>query len=85
MVNVWESVDAAHEARQFCDIYGLESTVLLDESGEFIGRTEVRGVPFNLVVGEDGVVLGAGLTHPEELTEFLESRGLIAPEAQDVE
>lgn len=77
MVNVWESVDADVEASRFCRIHGLEGPVLLDESGQFIARAQVRGVPFNLVVDRDGTVLGAGLTHPDELVRFLESRGLI--------
>lgn len=79
MVNVWESVDAAAEARRFCRIYDLSSPVLLDESSAFIERAGIRGVPFNLVVDSDGTVIGAGLTHPEELVHFLESRGLMEP------
>jgi hypothetical protein len=79
MINVWESLDAAAEAGRFCDIYELKSPVLLDERSELIERVMVRGVPFNLVIDETGMVLGAGLTHPEELVAFLEATGMLEP------
>ncbi len=67
MVNVWEHFDAAAEARQFADIYGVEGTVLLDEEGALLRAAGVRGVPFNLLVDEAGVVRAAGFTDPVAL------------------
>lgn len=78
MINVWESLDSAHEARTFCDIHGITTPVLIDESGQLIEQMQVRGVPFNLVVDESGTVVGAGLTHPDELVELLESTGMLS-------
>jgi hypothetical protein len=67
MVNVWEHFDAALEARQFADIYGVEGTVLLDETGALVKSAGIRGVPFNLLVDEGGVVRAAGFTDPAAL------------------
>jgi hypothetical protein len=64
MVNVWEHLDAAAEARQFADIYGVEGSILLDEAGALVQAVGVRGVPFNLLVDEGGVVRAAGFTDP---------------------
>jgi hypothetical protein len=67
MVNVWEHFDAAEEARNFCDIYEVEGTVLLDEQGSLISAAGVRGVPYNLLVDEEGIVQAAGFTDPASL------------------
>lgn len=77
MINVWEHHDAAGEARQFCQVHGVEGTVLLDETAEYLGRLGVRGVPFNLVVDESGIVRAAGVTHPGELEAAVASIGAL--------
>ena len=73
MVNIWESVGAAAEARQFAAVWGLEGTVLLDEPGRYAAQLGIRGVPFNLAVDAAGVVRAAGLTTPGELRQAVES------------
>lgn len=67
MINVWEHHEAATEARQFCQVHGLSGTVLLDETAEYLGRLKVRGVPFNFLIDESGVVRAAGITHPSDI------------------
>ncbi|HET7407768.1 MAG TPA: thioredoxin fold domain-containing protein [Mycobacteriales bacterium] len=67
MVNVWESVDPAGEARHFCDIYGVEGTVLIDETGDYAAALGIRGVPMNVFVDTDGTAVEVGATTPDEL------------------
>lgn len=67
MVNVWESVDAFTEARDFCARYGVGGTVLVDETGASAAALGVRGVPCNVLVDADGTVREVGATRPDEL------------------
>jgi predicted DsbA family dithiol-disulfide isomerase len=48
-------------------MWGIEATVLLDESGEYARRLGVRGVPTNVVVDSDGTVRDVGLVRLDEL------------------
>lgn len=73
MVNVWESIGAAAEARQFADVWGLQGTILLDEPGQYAAQLGVRGVPFNLIVDSTGMVRAAGLATPHELEQAVRS------------
>lgn len=68
MVNVWESVDAATEARHFAEVWGLEGTILLDETGGYAARLGIHGVPCNVVVDARGVVRSVGAATPGELS-----------------
>jgi hypothetical protein len=52
---------------RFCEMWGLEGTVLLDETGEYARSLGVRGVPTNLVVDADGVVRAFGVSRLDEL------------------
>lgn len=67
LVNVWESVAAREEAKWFCEVWGLEGDVLLDETAEFTRSLGIRGVPMNVAVDEHGIVRAVGATTPEEL------------------
>lgn len=67
MVNVWESVDPVREAQQFCDIYGVAGTVLVDATGALPTLLGIRGVPMNVFVDADGTVCEVGATTPDEL------------------
>lgn len=67
LVNVWEGVDARAEAGQFCQMWGVDGTVLIDEAGDYARRLGVRGVPTNVLVGADGVVQEVGAVTPVEL------------------
>ncbi len=73
MINIWESVDAATEARGFARIWGLGGTILLDETGEYAARLGIRGVPSNVIVDSTGVVRAVGVTTPGELNEAVSS------------
>ncbi len=68
MINVWESVDAREEASHFADVWGLEGTILIDETGEYASRLKIRGVPTNVLVDHHGIVRGVGLSRPAELS-----------------
>lgn len=67
MVNVWEHRNARAEAQWFCQVHNVDGTVLLDEDASYISHLGIRGVPTNVVVGEDGVVTAVGATSPEDM------------------
>ena len=71
MVNVWEHVNARDEALHFCKIHKIESPVLLDTQGEYIGRLGLRGVPNNIIVNKKGIVQAVGTTTPDEVKDTL--------------
>lgn len=79
MVNVWEGVNAFSEAQSFCDLWGADGTVLVDEAGDVAAALGVRGVPTNVFVDSDGTVRAVGVVSPEELE--LATRQLLGPEA----
>ena len=78
MVNVWEGVNAHAEAKDFCQLWGVEGTVLVDESGEVAERLGVRGVPTNVLVDSDGTVTTVGAATPEALEAA--ARRLLGPD-----
>jgi hypothetical protein len=68
LINLWEGVDAAREARQFCDIWGIpHDKVLLDESAQYARALGVPGVPTNVLVDADGIVRAVGASTRREL------------------
>jgi hypothetical protein len=73
MINIWESVNAAAEARDFAAVWGLEGTILLDETGEYAARLGIRGVPANVIVDSRGMVRAVGVTTPGELRDAIDS------------
>ena len=79
-MNVWEGVDPFKEARQFCELWGVEGPVLVDEKGEFVRQLGIRGVPTNVLVDEDGTVTCVGATTPPELEAAV--RRLLGPGAE---
>lgn len=66
-VNVWEGTGAYAEARGFCELWGVNGTVLVDERGELAGRLGIRGVPASVFVDSDGTVTAVGAATPAEL------------------
>ena len=66
-MNVWEGTGAQSEARRFCELWGIEGTVLADEEGGLVDRLGVRGVPTNVFVDSDGTVVAVGGSTPLEL------------------
>jgi len=67
LVNVWEGSGAAEEAGGYCQRWGIEGTVLLDETAEYARALGIRGVPTNVFVDERGIVTAVGATTSEEL------------------
>lgn len=67
MINIWESTDAAREARDFVARWDVRGTVLLDETGQYAASLGIHGVPSNLVVDANGVVRAVGVAAPAEL------------------
>jgi hypothetical protein len=78
-VNVWECADAFTEARGFCELWGMDGTVLVDERGELPDRLGLRGVPTNVFVDADGTVTAVGVASPGELVTA--TRRLLGPAA----
>jgi hypothetical protein len=66
-VNIWEGTGAYAEARGFCELWGIEGTVLVDERGELAELLGIRGVPASVFVDSDGTVTAAGAATPAEL------------------
>jgi hypothetical protein len=67
LVNIWEGAGAAEEARDYCLRWGIEATVLLDESAEYARALGIRGVPTNVFVDTSGIIQAIGATTTEEL------------------
>ena len=67
LVNIWEGAGAAEEAAGYCQRWGIEGTVLLDETAAFARALGVRGVPTNVFVDDEGVVRAVGATTSNEL------------------
>lgn len=78
-MNVWEGVDPFKEARDFCELWGVEGPVLVDRDGSFARRLGVRGVPTNILVDEDRTVTCVGASTPPELEAAV--RRLLGPDA----
>lgn len=66
-------MDAAAEARAFAATWGLDETILPDETGQYAARMGIPGVPFNVVVDSAGLVRGAILRSPRELHQAVNS------------
>lgn len=79
MINVWEGVGSKAEAATFCDLWGIDGTVLVDEPGDYAQRIGIRGVPTNVFVDADGIVTGVGGVAPQDLE--AETRRLLGPDA----
>lgn len=79
MINMWEGAENAAEAGNFCALWGIDGTVLVDEPGDYARELGVRGVPTNVFVDEHGVVTGVGGVSPEDLE--AEIRRLLGPGA----
>lgn len=79
LVNVWEGIGARNEALGFCDLWGVEGSVLLDEEGTFAEQLGIRGVPTNVLVDTDGTVTAVGAVTPGDLEAAV--RRLLGPDA----
>lgn len=77
-MDVWEGVRAFEEARGFCELWGVEGAVLVDEQGALVERLGIRGVPTNVLVDEDGTITCVGASTPHELEAAVEQ--LLGPD-----
>jgi hypothetical protein len=67
LVNVWEHAGAAEEAARYCEMWGIEATVLLDETAAYARELGVRGVPTNVFIDDSGVVRAFGASTAQQL------------------
>ena len=67
LVDVYEGTDPKPEVERFCEMWGVEGTILLDETAEYARSLGVRGVPTNILVDSDGTIVGFGLVELGEL------------------
>lgn len=66
-MNIWEGGVARQEVPGYCERWGIEGTVLLDETAAYARTLGIRGVPTNVVVDAAGVVTGVGVSTSDEL------------------
>jgi hypothetical protein len=84
LVNLWEGNDARAEALSYCELWGIDGPVLLDERNELAERLGIRGVPTNVLVDSDGTVTAVGAARPADLeraTQRLLGDALLDPPA----
>ena len=67
LVDIWEGTDPRPEVDRFCDLWGIEGTILVDETAEYARALGIRGVPTNVLVDERGIVREVGATELGEL------------------
>jgi hypothetical protein len=73
LISVWEGADTAENVTAYCDLWDIQGTVLLDESGAYARHLGIRGVPTNVLVDASGAVHAVGLSNPEALVAEAES------------
>jgi protein-disulfide isomerase len=73
LIDVWEGADARRRAQEYCDLWGIEGTVLVDETGTYAQSLGIRGVPTNVVVDAAGTVRAIGAGNPDELYAAVEA------------
>jgi thiol-disulfide isomerase/thioredoxin len=67
LIDVWEGDDARQRAQHYCELWGIEGTVLLDEAGAYAKLLGVRGVPTNVLVDSTGTIRAIGASNPDDL------------------
>ncbi len=68
LVDIWEGTDPRPEVERFCELWGIEGTILVDDTAEDARGLGIRGVPANVLVGVHGIVREAGATELGELS-----------------
>jgi hypothetical protein len=72
LIDIWEGSDPKPDVDRFCEMWGIDSTILLDETAEYAGALGIRGVPTNILVDADGTVVDVGLVRIDELEAAVE-------------
>jgi hypothetical protein len=73
LIDVWEGGEARRRAQDYCDLWGIEGTVLLDEAGDYAKSLGIRGVPTNVLVDTAGIVRTIGAGNPDDLYTAVEA------------
>ena len=67
LIDIWEGTDPRPDVDRFCEMWGVDSTILLDETAEYASALGIRGVPTNVLVDADGTIVDVGLVRLDEL------------------
>ena len=67
LIDIWEGTDPRPEVARFCEMWGIDGTILLDPTGGYAEQLGIRGVPTNVVVDADGTVRAVGAVRLDEL------------------
>jgi hypothetical protein len=67
LIDIWEGTDPKPDVDRFCELWGVESTILLDDTAEYAAALGIRGVPTNVLVDADGTIVDVGLVRLDEL------------------
>jgi len=67
LIDIWEGTDPKPDVDRFCEMWGIDSTILLDETAEYAAALGIRGVPTNVLVDADGMIVDVGLVRLDEL------------------
>ena len=67
LIDIWEGTDPKPDVDRFCEMWGIDSTILLDETAEYAAALGIRGVPTNVLVDTDGTIVDIGLVRLDEL------------------
>jgi hypothetical protein len=67
LVDIWEGTDPRPEVERFCELWGIEATILIDDTGAFAERLGIRGVPTNVLVDADGTIVEIGASELDAL------------------
>jgi redoxin len=72
LVDIWEGTDPRPEVERFCEMWGIEGTILLDPDASYAQALGIRGVPTNVLVDSDGTIVDVGLVRIDELEAAVE-------------
>jgi hypothetical protein len=67
LIDIWEGTEPKPDVDRFCEMWGIDSTILLDETAEYAAALGIRGVPTNVLVDADGTIVDVGLVRLDEL------------------
>jgi hypothetical protein len=67
LIDLWEGSEARQRVQDYCELWGIEGTVLLDETGAYAKLLGVRGVPTNVLVDSTGTIRAFGAGNPDDL------------------
>jgi hypothetical protein len=72
LIDIWEGTDPKPDVDRFVEMWGVQSTILLDETAEYAQQLGIRGVPTNVLVDADGTVVDVGLVEIDALEAAVE-------------